>query len=64
MEPFSGMGKITQKRHKQHTRQGEGVDIFTVVAARHELLAETNSVLALGDIVEDLELLLRDALNA
>ena len=54
---------------KKSTRSGltcqrEGVDVLSVVAARHEALAKTDGVLALGYTVEDLELLLRDALSA
>ena len=49
-------------RHVGRTVQREGVDVLAVVTASHELLAKTNGVLALGDVVEDLELLLRDAL--
>ena len=45
-----------------HTGQREGVDVLPVVRARHELLAETDGVLALGDTVEDLKVLLGDAL--
>ena len=44
------------------TGQCKRVDVLAVVAACHELLAKTDGVLALGDVVEDLELLLRDAL--
>ena len=45
------------------TGERKGVDILAVVTASHELLAETDSVLALGNVVEHLELLLRDALG-
>ena len=45
------------------TGQCKRVDILAVVAACHELLAKTNGVLALGDAVEHLKLLLRDALH-
>ena len=45
------------------TVQREGVDVLAVVAACHELLAKTDGVLALGDTVELLELLLGDALE-
>ena len=47
---------------KVHTCEGEGVDVLAVIAACHELLAKTDSVLALGDVVEDFELLFRNAL--
>ena len=54
-------------RHGQQadprTSQEEGVDVLAVVAARHVLLSETDRVLALGDTVELLELLLGDALH-
>ena len=42
--------------------EGERVDVFSVVGASHVLLAETDGVLALGDAVKVLELVLRDAL--
>ena len=40
------------------TRQGEGVDVFAVVAAGHVLLAEADGVLALCNAVKDLEFFL------
>ena len=45
------------------TSQGEGVDVLPVIASRHELLAKTDGVLALGDVVEDFEFLFRNALG-
>jgi len=45
------------------TRQGKRVDVFAVVGASHERLAETNSVFAFGDTVEDFEVFLRDTLR-
>jgi hypothetical protein len=45
------------------TRQRKRVDVLTVVRACHELLAKTDGVLALGDAIKDLEVLLRDALG-
>ena len=45
------------------TSKSEGVDVLAVVTARHELLAKTNGVFALGYIVKHLELLLGDALG-
>ena len=46
------------------TRQGERVDVLAVVGASHVRLAETDGVFALGDIVEDFEVFLRDTLWA
>ncbi|KAI0766070.1 hypothetical protein BC629DRAFT_906825 [Irpex lacteus] len=56
----------TRKAWTKTTRTGqeESVDVLPVVAAGHELLAETNGILALGDAVELFELFLGDALNA
>lgn len=45
------------------TAQSKGVDVLPVVCAGHVLLAKTNGVLALGDAVENLKILLRDALR-
>ena len=45
------------------TGQCKRVNILAVVAACHELLAKTNGVLALGNTIELLELLLRDTLR-
>ena len=45
------------------TRQGEGVDVFTVVGAGHVRLAETDGVLPLGDTIENLEVFLGDTLG-
>ncbi len=64
---IGGQGRVsTRKAWTKTTRTGqeESVDVLPVVAAGHELLAETNSVLALGNAVELLELFLGDALNA
>lgn len=47
----------------EHTRESHGVDVFAVVGKGHVGLAEANGVLALGDTVEDFELLLGDALG-
>jgi hypothetical protein len=44
------------------TSERKGVDVLTVIRAGHELLSKTNGVLALGDTVEHLEILLGDAL--
>lgn len=44
------------------TGESDGVDVLAVVEAGHVLLAEADGVLALGDAVKGLELLLRDAL--
>jgi len=35
------------------TRQGKRVDVFTVVGASHERLAEADSVFAFGNTVKD-----------
>ena len=45
-----------------HTGERERVDVLAVIAASHELLAEADSVLALGYVVKLLELLLGDTL--
>ena len=44
------------------TRQGERVDVFAVVGASHEGLAEANGVFAFGDAVENFEVFLGDTL--
>lgn len=44
------------------TRQGEGVNVFAIVSACHVRLAETDSVFALGNAIENFEVLLGDAL--
>ena len=46
------------------TRQGERVDVLTVIGASHVRLAETDGVFAFGDAIEDLEVFLRDTLRA
>ncbi len=48
--------------NEARTGEGEGVDVLAIVTACHELLTKTNGILALGDAVEDFELLLRNAL--
>ena len=45
------------------TRQGERVDVLTVIGASHVRLAETDGVFAFGDTIEDLEVSLGDALR-
>ena len=57
-------GRKSRSRKTGRTGEREGVDVLAVVAAGHELLAKTDGVLALGDVVEDLELLLGNALCA
>ena len=49
--------------HAESTCERERVDIFTVVCASHELLAETDGIFSLWDCIEDFEVLLRDALR-
>lgn len=44
------------------TGQGERIDVFAVVGARHVRLAEANGVFALGDTIENFEVFLGDAL--
>lgn len=44
------------------TCQCEGVNVLAIVCARHVLLPKTDGVFALGDAVEDLKVLFRDAL--
>ena len=48
--------------HAESTCERERVDIFTVVCASHVLLAKTNCVFALGNAIENFELLLGNAL--
>ena len=45
------------------TRQGERVDVFAVVSARHVRLTETDGVFALGDAIEHFEVFLGDTLQ-
>ena len=49
-------------RDERQTGERKRVDVLAVIAASHELLAEADSVLALGYVVELLELLLGDTL--
>ena len=44
------------------TAQREGVNVFPVIGAGHVLLTKANGVLALGDTIENLEVLFRDTL--
>lgn len=44
------------------TGQGKRVNVFAVVGASHVGLTETDGVFALGDTIEDFEVLLGDAL--
>jgi hypothetical protein len=44
------------------TIQSKGVDIFTVIAARHVFLAKANGILAFGDTVKDFKVCFRDTL--
>jgi hypothetical protein len=58
--------RMTRAREEQkmgRTGEGKGVDVFAVVTAGHELLAKADGVLALGNTVEDLKILLRNALH-
>jgi hypothetical protein len=55
--------RLWERRERIHTCEQEGVDVLTVVAACHVLLAEANRVFALGDAVKGLELFLGDTLQ-
>jgi hypothetical protein len=45
------------------TIQSKGVDIFTVIAARHVFLAKANGILAFGDTIKDFKVRFRDTLT-
>lgn len=49
-------------RHSELTRKSERVDVLSVIGACHELLSQTDGVLALGDTIEFFQFLFGDAL--